>query len=141
MNKKILSLIMSTALIVVMLSGCASNSEVLEKVTTDNLATQNTAANDGGTQVVNDETTQNGVAETTVAKQETSDMIGEDEAIRIALERVPGATESDVRVHYDRDDGRDIYEGSIVYNEMEYDFEIDAKSGDIIEWESESIYD
>ena len=34
--------------------------------------------------------------------------ITEDEAMAIVLERVPGATESDVRMHLERDDGRDI---------------------------------
>ena len=33
------------------------------------------------------------------------------------------------------------YEVEIVYNAMEYDFEIDAYSGNIISWDSESIYD
>lgn len=141
MNKKILSLVISTVLIMSVLSGCGSNSEVLEEVTTDNMATQNTAANNGETQTVNDETTKNNTAETTAMKQETSEMIGEDAATEIALEKLPGATKSDVRIHYDRDDGRDIYEGSVVYNEMEYDFEIDAMTGEVIEWESESIYD
>lgn len=52
-----------------------------------------------------------------------------------------GASEKDLRIHKDVDDGKDIYEGSIVYNEREYEFEIDAVSGDVLEWDSESIYD
>lgn len=67
--------------------------------------------------------------------------ISEKKARNIALGQVEGATESDLRIHKDTDDGRDFYEGSIIYNEMEYEFEIDAKTGDIIEWSSESIYD
>ena len=62
-----------------------------------------------------------------------------DEAKAIALDRVPGAT--DIRIYLDRDDARVIYEGTIIYNEMKYDFEIDAQSGNMIEWDAESIYD
>ena len=59
----------------------------------------------------------------------------------IALAKVPGATASDLRMHLDHDDGRQVYEGSIYYNNMEYEFTIDAYSGAILEWDSESIYD
>ncbi|MDY2596608.1 MAG: PepSY domain-containing protein [Oliverpabstia sp.] len=63
--------------------------------------------------------------------------ISEEEAIKLALEKVPGASEKDVRIHLDHDDGKTIYEGSIVYEGVEYDFEIDADSGVILEWEKE----
>jgi len=33
------------------------------------------------------------------------------------------------------------YEIKIVYNEIKYEFDIDASTGKILEWESESIYD
>ena len=33
------------------------------------------------------------------------------------------------------------YEGSILYNGMEYEFEIDGYSGAIRNWEAESWYD
>lgn len=59
----------------------------------------------------------------------------------IALAKVPGATASDLWMHLDHDDGRQVYEGSIYYNSMEYEFTIDAYSGAILEWDSESIYD
>lgn len=67
--------------------------------------------------------------------------ISEAKAKKIALKKVSGATEKDIRLHLDNDDGKKIYEGSIIYNEREYDFEIDANSGTILEWEEESIYD
>lgn len=60
-----------------------------------------------------------------------------DEAIQIALNRVPGATAQDVRIELDRDDGRYKYEGEIIYNNIEYDFEIDANTGTILEWSEE----
>ena len=59
----------------------------------------------------------------------------------IALAKVPGATEKDISLSLDRDDGRMSYEGKIIYQGMEYDFEIDAYSGAIREWEAESVFD
>lgn len=63
--------------------------------------------------------------------------ISREEAIDIALAKVPGATESDIRIELDHDDGRYKYEGDIIYERVEYDFEIDADSGDILEWSEE----
>lgn len=63
--------------------------------------------------------------------------LSQNEAIQIALQRVSGATEQDVRIELDWDDGRCKYEGEIIYNNIEYDFEIDANSGTILEWSEE----
>lgn len=60
-----------------------------------------------------------------------------DEAAEIALNRVSGATEQDIKIELDRDDGRYKYEGEIHYNGREYEFEIDANSGTILEWSEE----
>ena len=62
-----------------------------------------------------------------------------EEATRIALDKVPGATEQDIRINLDYDDGRQKYEGDIIYEQMEYDFEIDADTGEVIEWSEERI--
>ena len=63
--------------------------------------------------------------------------ISREEAIDIALAKVSGATESDIRIELDHDDGRYKYEGDIIYERVEYDFEIDADSGEILEWSQE----
>ena len=63
--------------------------------------------------------------------------ISREEAIDIALAKVSGATESDIRIELDHDDGRYKYEGDIIYGRVEYDFEIDANSGDVLEWSEE----
>ena len=60
-----------------------------------------------------------------------------EKARSIALAKVPGASASDVRIHLDRDDERQVYEGEIYYNRMEYEFGIDAFTGNIIEWSKE----
>lgn len=68
--------------------------------------------------------------------------ISVDMAKQTALSRVPGATVNDItKMKTDYDDGRMEYEGTIVYNGMEYDFTIDATTGQITDWDVESIYD
>lgn len=63
--------------------------------------------------------------------------VSRDEAVKTALGKVSGATERDIRIGLDYDDGRYQYEGDIIYNGIEYDFEIDADNGKIIEWSEE----
>lgn len=63
--------------------------------------------------------------------------VSQEEAIKIALDRVSGATEQDIRIEFDQDDGKCKYEGEIIYNNIEYEFEIDANSGTILEWSEE----
>lgn len=45
------------------------------------------------------------------------------------------------RVHEDFDDGRLVYEGSFFHGSDEYEFEADAATGEIISWETDSIFD
>ena len=63
--------------------------------------------------------------------------VSEEEVKNMVMERVPQAVEENIRMHLDYDDGRTIYEGSVICNGVEYDFEIDADSGEILEWEEE----
>ena len=64
--------------------------------------------------------------------------IGLNKAIAIALKKVPGANQSHVYdVHLDRENGRMVYEGEIYYNGWEYEFDIDAVTGEIVKWKSE----
>lgn len=66
--------------------------------------------------------------------------ISEQEAKELALSQVPGASERDIReFETDYDDGRTEYEGKIVYNGMEYEFEIDGYSGAFRSWEAEPL--
>ena len=63
--------------------------------------------------------------------------VSQEQAMQTALERVPGATESDIRMELDNDDGQYKYEGDIIYDQREYEFEIDANTGIILEWSEE----
>lgn len=64
--------------------------------------------------------------------------ITEDKAKEIALAKVPGATVENIReFKKEFDDGREEYDGKIVYNNTEYEFEIDAKTGEVISWDAD----
>ena len=67
--------------------------------------------------------------------------ISQEQAEEIALQRVPGAQAEQIRLNLEMDDGRMVYEGKIIHQEREYDFEIDADTGEIISWEEESVFD
>lgn len=69
-------------------------------------------------------------------------MITVDAARELALSQIPGASEQDmVEFEVDYDDGHTEYEGKIIYNGMEYEFEIDAYSGTFRSWETEPVDD
>ncbi len=66
-----------------------------------------------------------------------SQTISEQQAKDIALQKVPGAQESNLQIQLESDDGQQIYEGTIIYDRTKYEFEINALDGTILEWEQE----
>lgn len=62
--------------------------------------------------------------------------LSEEDAIKIVLDRVPGSEKSEI-ISFGRDyeDGRWEYDGKLVHDGIEYEFEIDAQNGNILEWE------
>ena len=79
---------------------------------------------------------------TTTPSATTGALIDEATAKLTAVNQVPGASTSDIYGwKLDYDDGRWEYEGKIIYNQMEFEFTIDAATGAVIEWDVESIYD
>ena len=75
-------------------------------------------------------------------KGATTVSVDEVTAKRTVLNKVPGATAANIyEWKLDFDDGRWEYDGKIVYNQMEYDFTVDASSGAVTEWDVESIFD
>lgn len=81
--------------------------------------------------------TQNSGQNNSGTTQNVNVQISEADAKSAALERVPGATEQDLRMELDRDDGKYIYEGDIIYQQKEYEFEIDANTGNFLKWSEE----
>lgn len=70
-------------------------------------------------------------------KHHTDNMnvISIEDAKQIALKRAPNATIKEIELDYD--DGMAIYEGEMYERNYEYEFEIDAYTGNIINWEEE----
>ena len=56
-----------------------------------------------------------------------------EQATQLVLERIPGASASDVRIYQEQDDGRTVYEGEAYYNHTEYEFEI-SSNGEFLKW-------
>lgn len=63
-------------------------------------------------------------------------IITREKAREIALAKVPGATADHIKkLKLDREDGRQIYEVEIIYNGVEYEIEIDAVTGIIVDYD------
>ena len=69
---------------------------------------------------------------------EEDDLISEDEAIEIVTNRVPGSSAKEIKsFELEYDDGRWQYEGELVHKGVEYEFEIDAQNGNVLDWETD----
>lgn len=73
-------------------------------------------------------------------RNEDQNQMTEEEAQNIILKQIKGATKDMIAMHLDTDDGMLFYEGKVVYNGTEYEFELNAYTGDIIKWEEEAIH-
>ena len=75
-------------------------------------------------------------------KGATTVSVDEVTAKQTVLNKVPGATAANIyEWKLDFDNGRWEYDGKIVYNQMKYDFTVDASTGVVTEWDVESIFD
>lgn len=120
-----------------------TNGVTNDGVNNDGILNENNAANDNvgtnnGTEDVTaprDEntTTDNGT------RNDTTNLISKKEASEIALSHVKGADSSHLTIHKETEDGETIFEGTITYNNREHHFEIDANSGEILEWDMEKL--
>ena len=87
----------------------------------------------------NQNNTQSGNQTNNPNNNQTSNRITEDEAKKKALAHAGVAKPEKIKVEFDKDDGKEIYEVEFTYNGKEYDYEIDAKTGKVIDYESEPI--
>jgi len=68
--------------------------------------------------------------------RKTPKYIGMEKAKEIAVARITGAKKINVtNIQLDNEKGKMIYEGRIVYKNTEYKFDIDAITGEVINWE------
>ena len=66
---------------------------------------------------------------------QSGNIITQEAAVKLAQDRVPNATL--VKIEYDFDDGRPVYEGELREGRWEYEFEIDAATGEFLKWEKD----
>ncbi len=139
MNKKFTIYI--SILTVLLLSGCTQNSsqsgQNAQSPSVPDISTPSTVTAQSSTQAQSG-STQN-QTDTTQNKSEQPQMITEEEAKKIALDEVRGATLGDIReFEKDYDNGKLEYEGKIYYDQNEIEFVIDGY-GAILEWEVEPL--
>ncbi|MFQ7311796.1 MAG: PepSY domain-containing protein [Sellimonas sp.] len=123
----------------------AKNGEILSSdVDTDenyaNQQNQNGATDTGNTaQNNNTNTTDDTQQQNTQTTNNANVKISEADAKKAALDRVPGASETDLKMELEFDDGKYTYEGDIIYQQKEYEFEIDANTGTFLKWSEENL--
>lgn len=122
----------------------AENGDIIsygsESLNNGQSSTQNntgTTTDNSGTNSTDTSQSQDHSQNTTANNTGGNVQFSEADAKAAALERVPGATEQDLRMELDHDDGKYIYEGDIIYQQMEYEFEIDANTGKFLKWSEE----
>ena len=107
----------------------------------DSLAqqTQDASKNAGSQDAQNGQSTQNTQTQNNQTGQNSGAnvAVSEADARAAALARVSGATDTDIKIELDFDDGQYIYEGDIIYDGKEYEFEIDANTGNFLKWSEE----
>ena len=84
-----------------------------------------------------------GTASQSGGSSQDTNYISADKAQSIALQHA-GVSASDAtfrKAHLDRDDGIYVYELEFVSGDLEYDYEIHATTGAILDWDRDSIYD
>ena len=68
--------------------------------------------------------------------RKTPKYIGMEKAKEIAVARITGAKKINITsIQLDNEKGRMVYEGRMVYKNAEYRFDIDAVTGEVINWE------
>ncbi len=65
----------------------------------------------------------------------SGDYITQEQARQLAQDRAPNATL--YGLHFEYDDGRAVYEGTLREGRMEYEFTIDAVTGSFLQWEQD----
>lgn len=105
-----------------------------------NTAEQQPADQQGSTQQTEGQQSgsQQSAGQQNTPQQTVSVAVSEADARKTALERVPGASEQDMRMELEFDDGQYVYEGDIIYQNKEYEFEIDANTGNFLKWSEEN---
>lgn len=65
----------------------------------------------------------------------TASTLSRDQIISILSSRVSGINSRSIEIELDREHGRMVYEGEFYADSVEYEFVIDAYTGEVLEWE------
>lgn len=68
---------------------------------------------------------------------DNTSIISLDEAKKLVLERIDGANSDHISIYHEYDDGVQLYEGEVYYQNKEYEFKINATTKEFIEWSVE----
>jgi|GEM_PF-2571640 len=123
--KKTVAIIAGIVLAVGLFAGCGANNDPMSQETPDQGNNNNNIVED--------------IQQATEETVDKSQFIGEEEAKKKALERAGISAEGVMfdRVELDRDNGVWIYELDFKYNGTEYDVDIKADTGEVLEFEKE----
>ena len=66
--------------------------------------------------------------------------VTKEEAQEMILERVPGAKTDHIRMKAEVEHGRILYEGEVIYGDSKYEYEMDAQTGDLLEWSQGDLF-
>lgn len=77
------------------------------------------------------------VEETPQQTPTEQEMLTRDQILSMITKKVPGINTSSIELELDKEDGKLIYEGEFIYNQLEYEFEINALNGTFLKWSIE----
>lgn len=66
--------------------------------------------------------------------------ITKEEAQSIIMEKVPGVEEDNIRMKAEVEQGRILYEGEVIYGNSKYEYEMDAQTGELLEWSQGDLF-
>jgi len=133
---KIFIMLLVMAMAIFLMAGCGANASDGATNGNADVQEQTQEQSEGALQEEETSETEAADAATAAADQHTDGDIGIEAVKAIALAKVAGATEADIyELETEYDDGRLEYEGSIYFGGYEYEFEIDAATGNILAWE------
>lgn len=67
----------------------------------------------------------------------SQDLLSREQIIAMIVKKVPGVNQNHIELELDREDGKTVYEGEFVHEQLEYEFEINAKNGSFLKWSIE----
>ncbi|MBQ3022757.1 MAG: PepSY domain-containing protein [Clostridia bacterium] len=138
-------IVLAITLAILVFAGCAKAPDSPKKIEKNETITQEASQKENTQQELpakSEKDTQTAQDGNTAAPEKEQQEISEENAKKFVLTLLEGASEKDIReFKKEYDDGKLVYDIKVVYNKMEYEFELDAHTGEIVSWDSESIYD